>query len=155
MSQAIVATAAAVSGDTIGYIVGRNVGLSVLIRYGKYVHITETRLRIGEYLFEQHGGKVVFFGRFVAFLRVLAALLAGASKMRWSRFAIANVAGALCWATLFATAAYVFGDRIVTAERPVGAALIVIAIIAILIGFILFRRYEKGDYVFDKPSVIG
>ena len=81
-----VAALAAVVGDNLGYLIGRSVGWPLLHRYGKYVHLTAARLRVGQYLFQQHGGKIVFFGRFVAFLRAFAALLAGANRMHWSHF---------------------------------------------------------------------
>ncbi|MGB8842896.1 MAG: DedA family protein [Aliidongia sp.] len=77
-----VAASAAIVGDNIGYLLGRSVGRRLIVRYGRYVYLTETRLKLGQYLFQRHGGKIVFFGRFVAFLRTFAALLAGVNRMR-------------------------------------------------------------------------
>ena len=54
---------------------------------------------LGRYLFDRHGGKIVFFGRFVALLRALAALLAGANGLPPLRFLIFNAAGGIVWAT--------------------------------------------------------
>ena len=71
-------------GDNLGFWIGRTVGLRLVKRYGPYLHITEGRLRLGRYLFAQHGAKVVFFGRFVTILRALAALLAGMNGMAWA-----------------------------------------------------------------------
>ncbi|MDI1342949.1 MAG: DedA family protein, partial [Pseudolabrys sp.] len=65
----LVAATAAVLGDNLGYLIGRTIGIRVLARYGKYVRLNETRLKIGQYLFLRHGGKIVLFGRFVALLR--------------------------------------------------------------------------------------
>jgi membrane protein DedA with SNARE-associated domain len=50
-------------------------------RYGRYIRLEERRLKLGQYLFLRHGGKVVFFGRFVAVLRAWAAFLAGTKRM--------------------------------------------------------------------------
>ena len=69
----------AVAGDGAGYLIGRAVGWPFLLRYGRRGSLTRDRLGIDRTLFLQHGGKVVFFGRFVVLLRVLAASLAGAS----------------------------------------------------------------------------
>jgi membrane protein DedA with SNARE-associated domain len=138
-----VAFAAAVAGDTMGYLIGRSLGPRLLVRYGKYVHLTERRLKVGQYLFRRHGGKIVFCGRFVALLRVLAALLAGANRMPWPRFALMNVLGGLCWASIFAAGAYVFGDRIRTAERPLAIGMLALVAVAAAIGFFFYRRYEK------------
>jgi membrane protein DedA with SNARE-associated domain len=90
-----------------------------------------------------HGGKIVFFGRFVALLRTLAALLAGANRMPWPRFAIMNSLGGLAWATLFAGAAYVLGERIARTEGTIGIGLLAIFLTAAVVGFVLYRRYEK------------
>src|SRR6478752_7141475 len=86
-----VATAAAVAGYSFGYLIGRSIGFRLIARYGGYVRLTEPRLKVGQYLFMRHGGKIVFFGRFVPFLRAFAALVAGAHHMPWQRFVIANV----------------------------------------------------------------
>src|SRR4051794_10950143 len=73
------AVTGAVVGDNIGFWIGEKVGYRLLIRVGPSLGITPTKVKLGQYLFMRHGGKVVFFGRFVAVLRVLAAFLAGAN----------------------------------------------------------------------------
>jgi membrane protein DedA with SNARE-associated domain len=72
-----VAAAGAVVGDNIGYVIGRTLGLRLLLRYGSHVNLTEARLKLGHYLFLRHGGKIIFFGRFIALLRTFAPVLAG------------------------------------------------------------------------------
>lgn len=90
-----------------------------------------------------HGGKIVFFGRFIALLRILAALLAGANRMPWPRFAVMNAAGGLGWAATFATAAFFFGDRITAVERPIGIGLMLVAAFGAIAAILVYRRYEK------------
>jgi membrane protein DedA with SNARE-associated domain len=138
-----VAAAAAVTGDTAGYWIGRTLGFRLLARYGRHVRITEERLKVGRHLFQRHGGKIVFFGRFVALLRVLAALLAGANHMPWPRFFVMNAAGGLCWAASFATAAYVFGDRVSKVEGPIAAGLLILVAAGVVAAFVAAHRYEK------------
>ena len=58
------AVAGAVIGDNIGYYLGRELGFRFLVRFGRYIGITDTRIKLGQYLFMRHGAKVVFFGRF-------------------------------------------------------------------------------------------
>lgn len=141
----IVAAAAigAVVGDTIGFFIGREIGLRLLHRHGPRVGLTEPRLKLGQYLFLRHGGKVVFFGRFIAVLRTLAALLAGANRMFWPRFLVFNAAGGILWATVFGFGAYLFGAAIDRYAGPVGSVLLVIAIVSALVGFVLVRRHEQ------------
>jgi membrane protein DedA with SNARE-associated domain len=71
------------------------------VRYGRHVGVSPSRIKVGQFLFGRHGSKVVFFGRFVALLRILAAFLAGVNHMPWRRFLIANAAGAVLWASVF------------------------------------------------------
>ena len=138
-----VAATAAILGDTAGYWIGRTLGFRLLARYGRHVRITEERLKIGRYLFRRHGGKIVFFGRFVALLRVLAALLAGANHMPWPRFFAMNAAGGLAWAASFATAAYVFGDRVSRLEGPIAIGLLAIVALGIAAALLTAHRYER------------
>ena len=92
----LVAALAAIVGDNIGYLIGRSIGVRLVARYGRYVRLDEPRLKVGQYLFLRHGGKIVFFGRFVAFLRAYAALLAGVNRMRWPHFLLMNALGGIC-----------------------------------------------------------
>ncbi|MGO8884124.1 MAG: DedA family protein [Streptosporangiaceae bacterium] len=88
-----VAAAAAIIGDNAGYWIGSTGGYRLARRYGPKVRLDEQKLKIARYLFDRHGAKVVFFGRFVTILRTYAAFLAGTSRMRWQRFLPANAAG--------------------------------------------------------------
>ena len=89
----LAAAAGAIVGDGIGYMVGRRFGLLFIRRYGRYIRLDENRLLIGRYLFFRYGNVVVFFGRFIAVLRMFASLLAGASSMPAGRFFFFNIAG--------------------------------------------------------------
>src|SRR3954464_5687956 len=80
------AAAGAVVGDNLGYWLGRRLGFPLMLRHGPRVGLTESRMKLGQYLFLRHGGKIVFFGRFVALLRTFAALLAGINHMAWPQF---------------------------------------------------------------------
>jgi membrane protein DedA with SNARE-associated domain len=108
----LAAAAGAIVGDGMGYLVGRRLGLPFLRRYGRYIRLDEDRLLIGRYLFFQYGNAVVFFGRFIAVLRMFAALLAGANCMPAGRFFFFNITGGVCWASLFGFGAYAVGAGI-------------------------------------------
>jgi len=110
----LASAAGAIVGDGIGYMVGRRFGLPLIRRYGRYIRLDENRLLIGRYLFFRYGNVVVFFGRFVAVLRMFAALLAGANSMPAGRFFFFNITGGVCWACLFGFGAYAVGAGIYT-----------------------------------------
>lgn len=139
----LAASAGAIIGDSVGFWIGRELGYRFLLRYGHYIRVTEPRIKLGQYLFLRHGGKVVFFGRFVAVLRALAAFLAGANRMPWPRFLVFNASGGIVWSTLYGLGAYYLGQQIERVLGPVGLALLAIAIVLVVIGLVLLRRHEK------------
>src|SRR3954467_8654795 len=96
----------------------QRVGYPLLIRFGPRLGLTPGKIKLGQYLFMRHGGTVVFFGRFVAVLRVLAAFLAGANRMPWMRFFAFNVAGGIVWAMFYGCAAYALGTRVHAVAGP-------------------------------------
>ena len=138
-----VAALAAIIGDNLGYLIGRSIGFRFLVRYGHYIGLHERRLKLGQYLFLRHGGKIVFFGRFVAILRTLAALLAGANLMRWPQFLLMNAFGGICWAAIFGFGAYMLGEQIKRVAGPVGLIMLGVAVIFVIAGFVFFRQHEK------------
>ena len=130
-------------GDNIGFAIGRTLGLRLLLRYGRYVGLTEAHLKLGRYLFMRHGGKIVFLGRFIALLRTFAALFAGANEMPWLRFSIFNALGGLCWAALFGFGAYAFGDEVVRIAGPFAVAMVAAAVVVAGTGVFYLRRHEQ------------
>ena len=136
----VAAAAGAILGDNAGFAIGRYGGYALLRRYGHYVHLNERELKLGQYLFMRHGGKVVFFGRFVSVLRAWAAFLAGVDQMAWPKFLAYNAAGGILWATLYGTAAYVLGNAIHRVAGKVGIGIGVAAGLIIVAFFIYVRR---------------
>ena len=143
VSVVLVAAAGAILGDNIGYGIGRTIGVRLVARYGRYIWLDEPRLKVGQYLFLRHGGKIVFFGRFVAVLRTFAALLAGINRMHWSHFLAMNALGGVCWAALIGGGAYFFGKEMKRITGPLSAVLLVVAVALVVAGFVFFRRHEK------------
>ncbi|MFE7977380.1 DedA family protein [Streptomyces shenzhenensis] len=94
------ATLGAVVGDSIGYAIGRRGGRPLLAWLGKKFpkHFSEGHIATAERSFEKWGMWAVFFGRFVALLRIFAGPLAGVLHMPYWKFLIANVLGGICWA---------------------------------------------------------
>lgn len=104
-----VAAAGAIGGDNGGYWAGRIGGRRLLFRYGWLRGYSERVLPMTERFFKRHGGKAVFFGRFIAVLRITAAWMAGISHMTWWRFLFWNAFGGIVWATLVGLIAFYFG----------------------------------------------
>lgn len=122
----------AVLGDSLGYLIGRKCGRRFLERRGRWLGVTPEKLAQADRYFENHGAKTVFFGRFVALLRILAGPLAGASKMPYRRFLAANIAGAATWATTMGVLAYFFGKPVAAVLASLGVwALVIIAVLVV------------------------
>ncbi len=142
VSVVVTATAAAIVGQMVGYVIGREYGYWLLLRYGGYLRITESRIKLGEYLFLRHGGKIIFIARFVPMLRALAGILAGANRMPWRQFMLANVVGACIWAAFFGFAAYMLGHQLEKVAGPLVIVIGVAAVIVIAIGANFVGRHE-------------
>jgi membrane protein DedA with SNARE-associated domain len=149
------AAAGAIVGDNLGYMIGRWAGFPLLRRYGRYVGMTEKRMTLAHYLFEQHGGKVVFTGRFIAFLRTFVALMAGASRMDWKVFLLWNAVGGVVWTSVYCTGAYLLGDQMRRIEGPVGIVLGVVAAVVIVSAVVFLRRNEKKLEAKAEQSMQG
>jgi membrane protein DedA with SNARE-associated domain len=107
----LIACVAAVTGDNIGYAIGRFGGRRLVLRYGRYVLITEERLQKAEGFFRRYGGVVVAVARFLAGLRQLNGIVAGTVKMRWRRFLVYNTLGAALWVGFWGLLFYELGEK--------------------------------------------
>ena len=136
----LVASAAAIIGDNIGYWIGDKGGYPLARRYGHRVRLDERKLKIARYLFDRHGVKVVFFGRFVSILRTYAAFLAGTSKMRWRKFLPANAAGGIIWAGIYTLTAYLAGNALQQVSGIIDWVLLGAAVVAVVAALLVVRR---------------
>ena len=139
----VVAAAAAIIGDNLGYWAARKGGRPLLERHRLTRSYADRYLPRGERFFAKHGGKTVFLGRFVAVLRVTAAWIAGLSHMHWWRFLAWNAAGGIVWALLVGLVAYRLGDAAAAALNRYGlvAAGGVVALTAA--GYFVVRWMER------------
>ena len=138
-----VAAAAAIVGDNCGYWLGREGGRPLLERWSIVSRHAQKVLPRAERLFAKHGGKTVFFGRFIAVLRITAAWMAGISHMTWWRFLLYNAAGGILWATLIGLVAYYSGQAAADAIQTYGlyaAGVIVLATVGIVLGLRWWAR---------------
>ncbi|MGI4952973.1 MAG: DedA family protein [Janthinobacterium lividum] len=138
----LAAAAGAIMGDNFGYLIGQKLGRPALEKYGPKIYLTVERQRLGQYLFLRYGGIVVFFGRFIAFLRTFAALLAGANGMGWGRFLLWNALGGIVWTHLYGIGAYLLGTQVHRLVGPVGIAIGAVAAVVVVWVIIFLKRNE-------------
>ena len=139
----VAAAFGSIIGDNAGYWIGHRYAYAAVLRYGSRIGLSEPRIKIGQYLFRKHGGKVVFLGRFVALLRILAAFLAGVNRMPWPDFLIANAAGAILWAAVFGIGGYFFGVLLFKLHAVFAGVVFAIALTIFFGAGYLVRRYER------------
>ncbi|MEV0180113.1 DedA family protein [Streptomyces sp. NPDC050625] len=148
VAVAVLAFAAAVAGDNIGYLIGRSGGRAFVHRWGRYVFLTPERFHKAEEFFTHHGGKIVTIARFVEGLRQANGIIAGTSGMAWPRFLAFNALGAALWVALWATLAYVAGTHITAIYDEISRyqlyALIALGLLAaaLLARHVLRRRHQ-------------
>lgn len=149
------ASTGAILGDNLGFWIGREIGFRLLLRYGAYLRLTESRIKLGEYLFQRHGGKIVFFGRFISLLRSLAALLAGVNQMSWPRFLLFNATGGTLWATLYGLAAFYIGREVESLRRPIGIGLLIVGVLVVIIALVFIARHETELEIEAEQALPG
>jgi len=130
-------------GQLGGYMIGYTLGYRLLRTHGARIGLTASRLSLGRILFRRHGVKVVIASRFVALLRQLAGLLAGATRMPWPRFLAANAVGSVLWAAGYGLGAEALGDTLKHLAGPLAIGLGVIVAGGIAAGILFVRHHER------------
>lgn len=139
----VVAAAAAIFGDNVGYWLGRLGGRKLLERFELTRRYSERALPPAERFFKRHGGKTVFLARFIAFLRITAAWLAGISRMRWLQFLAWNALGGIVWAIGIGLLAYWAGKAAADAVQRYGLYAVVVLIVLGVVVFVGLRFWRK------------
>ena len=138
----LIAVAAAIIGDNIGYLIGRKLGREVLEAPGPFQTRRVKLLGVGDRFFARWGSRAVFFGRWVSFVRVVVAWMAGIIKMPFPEFFVWNALGGITWATTVALVVY-FGGKaaknIISKVGVYGA----IALGVVLVGAFIFVKVRE------------
>ncbi|MGV9767849.1 DedA family protein [Micromonospora tulbaghiae] len=156
---AAAAATGAILGDSIGYAVGRRGGRPLLERLGRRFpkHLGPAHLARAELSFARHGVWAVFFGRFVALLRILAGPLAGALRVPYRRFLVANAAGGLVWAFGTTYLLFYLGQAAEHWLKDVSWAGLVLAVLAGVVSTAWLRRRAKRLHpsdALDEPTPV-
>jgi membrane protein DedA with SNARE-associated domain len=154
---AAVAAVGAILGDNTGYYVGRRWGERLIRARGLRRIYDPRRVAVAERFFQKHGWTAVFFGRFIAILRIFAGPLAGLHKMPWTHFVLANAGGAVVWVAAVVTAGLLVGGNLnslinlVSRAGYIGLGLAIVLVIGFVVVHRLRRRRElrEGERLLD------
>ncbi len=139
-----VAAVAAIVGDNFGYMLGARFGRRLLERPGRTQERRLVALKQGEQLFERHGPKAVFIGRWIALLRIWAAWLAGMASMRWRSFLLWNALGGICWALFFGLLGYYGGEAAAELVARLGVGIAIALGAAAVATWVVVHRRRGG-----------
>jgi membrane protein DedA with SNARE-associated domain len=141
----ILAWTGAVVGDNVGYLIGRILGRTLLVRYGEKIGLTGARLSKVEAVLSRYGPAIVGIARFVNVLRQLNGIVAGTVRMDWRRFLVFNAIGGAFWVLLWVLAGFYLGRdgaRIAAFVHRLGSLGVFLALIAVVasLAYIYWRR---------------
>jgi membrane protein DedA with SNARE-associated domain len=143
---AVSASAGAIIGDTIGYFIGRRVGKPLFTKLGRRFpkHFSPAHVALAERIFVRWGVYAVFFGRFIALLRIFAGPLAGALRMPYYKFLAANISGGIVWAAGTTFAVYSLGVVAETwLKRFSWIGLVAALLTGLIIGWVVKRKTNR------------
>lgn len=135
----------AMIGDSIGYEMGKRLDRTYFEHHKRLLFLRKEHLKRAENYFERHGGKTVFLGRFIGFLRAFAPFVAGMSRMPYNVFLTFNVLGGVLWTICFTLLGYYFGHSWKVIESWAGKIGLLLFLAILLVGaFIyLFKELTK------------
>jgi membrane protein DedA with SNARE-associated domain len=145
----VVVVVGAVVGDNVGYWIGRRYGRGFLERYGRRLFVTPERVATAERYYATHGGKTIFFARFIPVVRSVGFIVAGVAHMQWKRFILYDLAGSLVWGVTHSVIGYALGEsyeRFARYSTPAGIAILAVLVFLILGSkFLAARRKIDGE----------
>jgi membrane protein DedA with SNARE-associated domain len=144
---AVAASAGAIVGDSIGYYIGRRGGRHLLERVGRRFpkHFGPAHLAKAERAFQKWGVWAVFFGRFIALLRILAGPLAGALRVPYGKFLMANALGGVIWAFGTVFVIYKVGEAAEKYLKDFSWIALAVAVVAGLVTTLYLRRKAAAE----------
>jgi len=144
----VIGFVAAVIGDNIGFAIGHYGGRALVLRWGRYVRLTQERLDQAEAFFNRHGAWIIALARFVEGLRQANGIVAGTTGMRWRRFLVFNALGAALWVGTWVSLGYLAGSHIDTIYHDITgySSYLLIALAVVLTAYIarhIVRRRRR------------
>jgi membrane protein DedA with SNARE-associated domain len=132
-------------GISLSYTIGRTLGLGAVHKFGKYLHVTDERLKKVQEWFDRVGHWALFFGYYIAGVRHFSAIVAGTSKLPFGHFVAYAWTGGLLWVSTFLTLGYLLGENWKQVSEIIHQYLLYfsIALLAVVVCYYLVRRRPK------------
>jgi membrane protein DedA with SNARE-associated domain len=131
-------------GSILLYYVGLKGGRPALMRYGKYLLVSEREIKIAENWFRKFGSKVIFFSRMLPIVRTFVSLPAGAAKMDIKKFSFYTLVGSVPWNIALTYIGFVLGENWQQIEGAFRAFdLVIVGIGVIVLAYIVYALFKK------------
>lgn len=132
---------AAVLGDSVGYYIGQKFGRKLFGREDS-IWFHKDHLIRAQNFYQKHGGKTIILARFIPVIRAFAPVVAGVGLMRYRRFVMFNLIGAVLWAIAIPLLGFYLGSAIPDVDKyllPI-VGLIVVASVLPAVHHVLINR---------------
>ncbi|MCA9356754.1 bifunctional DedA family/phosphatase PAP2 family protein [Candidatus Nomurabacteria bacterium] len=144
-----VASLGAVTGDFVGYLLGKKYGVGLLEKYGKYFFFKKEQFESTKKIMHKHAGKSLIIGRFNSLTRALAPFVAGTTNIPFRKFMLFNIIGGVAWVTVFVLVGFIFGHSYEAMSKYIGRFVLVAVTVGIMIVY-AYRFVDKRKHVFSK-----
>ena len=145
-STILAAICGTICGISISYLLGRTAGHFLIIKYGKWIGLTDKRYQNTHDWFEKFGKWTLFIGYFIPCVRHLTGVAAGTTELSYKHFALYAYSGAVVWVSLFLSLGYFFGQKALDLydrlELGIEIPILVIATL-LAIAYIVYRKFRK------------
>lgn len=153
----IVASIAAITGDSVGYYIGKKLGPKLFSKEDS-IFLNKHHLIATQHFYERHGGKTIIIARFVGLLRTFAPVAAGAGKMKYLTFLSYNVIGGILWVSLLSLLGYFLGSKFewIIQVADIGLLGVTVGSIFLAVSSITYKLFERRYIEFqDHPTKPG
>jgi membrane-associated protein len=138
---------AAVTGDSVGYWIGKKFGTKLFKRDDSFLFKKEYVTR-AQHFFEKHGKKTIVLARYIPIVRTFAPVLAGVGNMNYKTFLTYNIVGGLLWTLSLGLAGYFLGERVDNIDKyvlPIVLGIVVLSFAPVIKHYIEYRILKKKN----------
>lgn len=137
---------AAVTGDSLGYAVGKAAGPRIFTREDS-VFFNRKHLQRAHAFYEKHGGKTIVLARFMPIIRTFAPVVAGVGEMHYRSFVMYNVVGGLAWVWGMLFTGYFLGRYIPGIDQHIELVIVIVIFLSLLPGIISWLRQRRAPTI--------
>lgn len=152
----VFSTAGTFSGSMLAWLIGRRYGETVLLKFGKYIHITGEKLDSVKRRFEKRKAPFILFSRYIPGVRHIVPYLSGISGVRFGTFLTYNLIGSVIWCGSFIGLGFILGERWTTVERLIKTYSIILVLLAVFVFVVVkyFSRHKKTIFAITFPVLL-